>query len=91
MSTNPLFFDIRLQERGKRDKRLTQEALDAQLATIKDRSDNLVEYDADGVPTNLPRRKLKSLAVKPGEPEGLESDSGGPGDMLSEAWDDLGD
>ena len=90
MAKEPLFLDTRLHERGLRDKRLSRQELEAALAPLADKSENLVEFDADGIPTNLPRRKLKQLEVKPGEPEAPEGEGGSPGDML-DAWDDVGD
>lgn len=85
---NALFLDQRLHERGLRDKHITKDELEGNSAALPDRSDNLVEFDAAGNPTNLPRRKLKSLPVKPGEPESEHSDGSASGDMLSEAWDE---
>jgi len=85
---NALFLDQRLHERGLRDKHITRDELEGNSAALPDRTDNLVEFDAAGNPTNLPRRKLKSLPVKPGEPESENGDGSATGDMLSDAWDD---
>ena len=91
MANASLFLDARLHERGLRDSRLTQAELDLALAALPDKADNLVEFDADGIPTNLSRKRLKSLPVKPGEPEQLNPDGSSPGDMLADAWDEVGD
>ncbi len=87
MDNSSLYLDIRLQERAIRMKRLTRPELEASSSALPDRAENVVEFDADGNATNLPRRKLKVLPVKPGEPESALADGSLPGDML-DAWEE---
>ena len=80
------YFDTRLQEKMLFDNRLTRQQLSDQLATLEDVSGKAVEYDEEGNPTNIPERELKTLPIKPGEPEPVVEDEFELTDPLSEAW-----
>ena len=80
------YLDTRLQEKMLRDNRLGREQLAETLDGLKDVSDKAVEYDEEGNPTNIPERELKTLPIKPGEPEPEVEEEFEAGDPLAEAW-----
>lgn len=84
-----LFYDIRLQEKSLRDGKLTQKEPDKSIKTLKDVSDNVMEFDDEGNPTNLPERVLKELPIKPAEPEPKISIIPTPLDPLADVWDEM--
>ena len=87
MYDEDLYLDTRLAEKAFRDGKVTAAELEAHLAALPDVSDNIIKYDREGNPTNLPKRELKILEVKPGEPETRVEAAGGLQDPLSEQWD----
>ena len=89
-ATRELYFDVRLQARGLREGKITEEQLQAALEGLPDVSDAAVVYDERGVPTNLPERKLKTLPMKASdEVEVPEGAAPAPGDPLSGQWEDI--
>ena len=68
------------------DKRIDRKQISAHLAELPDVSDKVVEFDEEGNPTNIPERELKTLPIKPGEPEPVVEDEFEAADPLSEAW-----
>ena len=64
-----------------------REALDAHCAALPDVADNAVEFDEEGNPTNIPDRELKTLAIKPAEPESKVAAAVTPFDALADVWD----
>ena len=89
MANNDLYLDTRLQEKSLRDGKLSRDDLKAHLTGLGDATENMVEYDEEGNPTNIPERELKTLPIKPEEPEelNLTAPLGLPADALREAWD----
>jgi len=82
-----LFLDIRLQEKSLRDGKLGRDVLKSHIEGLADASGNKVDYDEDGNPTNIPERELKTLPIKPEEPEEvLTAPLGALIDPLDEAW-----
>jgi hypothetical protein len=65
---NEFFLDTRLQQKSIRDGKLSHAELASHLDALEDKSSNLVEFDEEGNPTNLPERELKVLEIKPAEP-----------------------
>jgi hypothetical protein len=80
------YLDTRLQEKMLQDKRIDRKQISAHLAELPDVSDKIVEFDEEGNPTNIPERELKTLPIKPGEPEPVVEDEFEAADPLSEAW-----
>ena len=80
------YLDTRLQEKMLQDKRIDRQQISAHLAELPDVSDKIVEFDEEGNPTNIPERELKTLPIKPGEPEPVIEDEFEAADPLSEAW-----
>jgi len=81
-------YDTRLQEKSLRDGRLTREELDGAVDALKDATDQLVVYNAEGNPTNLPERTLKSLPVKHTDPDPRNMPAPNPADPLAGQWED---
>ncbi|MFT7622468.1 MAG: hypothetical protein ACI9WU_001641 [Myxococcota bacterium] len=88
MSDN-MYFDQRLQETALRDSKMARDVWEKHLTDLPDRTDNLVQYDEEGNPANLPKRTLKTLPVKPGEPEPKVAPGMVPRDPLADAWDEM--
>ena len=82
------YFDTRLQEKMIQDKRINRDQIAEHLSGLTDISDKAVEFDEEGNPTNIPERELKTLPIKPGEPEPVVADEFELGDPLSDAWGD---
>ncbi len=87
MVNKDLVLDIRLQEKSLRDGKLGRDVLKAHIEGLVDATSNMVEYDEEGNPTNIPERTLKTLPIKPEEPEELlTAPLGALVDPLDEAW-----
>ena len=80
------YFDTRLQEKMLQDKRINREQISSHLSELTDVSEKAVEFDEEGNPTNIPERELKTLPIKPGEPEPIVVDEFDAADPLSDVW-----
>ncbi len=87
--SDDLRYDQRLQEKAMRDGKLSQEDLDKHLTALTDSSDNLMEFDEEGNPTNIPERELKKLEIKPAEPEPKVMAPVNLADPLADAWEEM--
>ncbi len=88
-TTDNMYLDQRLSEKAIRDGHVSRADWAAHLAALPDSSDNVVEYDEEGNPTNLPQLELKTLEIKPAEPEPKVAFDVTPRDPLADAWDEL--
>ncbi len=89
MSDNSLVYDKRLQEKSIQDKKLSRESLGEYLDGLTDSSENLMEFDEEGNPTNLPEVELKTLEIKPAAPEPKIMLPVNLADPLADAWEDV--
>ena len=69
MALNELYLDKRLQEKSLRDGKLDRKALETFIGSLSDGATNLLEFDEEGLATNLPEVTLKELEMKTAEPE----------------------
>ncbi len=88
-TTDNMYLDRRLSEKAIRDGHVSREEWETHLAALPDASENVVEYDEEGNPTNIPERELKTLEIKPAEPEPKVAYDITPRDPLADAWDEL--
>ena len=68
MAKENMYLDKRLQEKGLREGVYDTKFLDEHLSGLPDVADNVVEFDEEGNPSNLPERELNELPIK-GVPE----------------------
>ena len=88
MANNDLYLDTRLQEKSLRDGKLTRDTLKTHLDQMDDAGANMVLYDQEGNAVNIPERELKTLELKPEEPQDLlTAPVDMPTDPLRDAWD----